>query len=209
MGGDGLSQGVTEGRALGGSQLAGTGGGELVRAAAERRPGAWDALVDRFAELIWAVARGQGLSPADAADVSQTTWLRLAEHLGRLREPDSVGAWLATTARNEALRTLKRASRQVPTDWDTDPSRTRGYDEPPPDERLLTDERNVALWEAFDELPAPCKLLLRYLIVEPAPTYAEVSAVLDIPVGTIGPRRNRCLDNLRRKRGVLADEGAS
>lgn len=180
----------------------------LVQAAAERRPGAWDALVDRFAELIWAVARGHGLSPADAADVSQTTWLRLAEHVGRLREPDRVGAWLATTARNEALRTLKRAARQVPTDWDSDYARRRGYDEPPPDQRLLDDERNAALWQAFDGLSGPCKVLLRYLIVEPPPSYAEVSAVLDIPTGTIGPRRNRCLDNLRRSSGVCGQQGA-
>lgn len=203
------TEGGVGNRATGGPQLADTSVSQLVKAAAEREPGAWDALVDRFAELIWAVARGQGLSLADAADVSQTTWLRLAEHLGRLREPDRVGAWLATTARNEALRTLKRASRQIPTDWDTNPARTRGYDEPPPDTHLLADERNAALWDAFDELPGPCKVLLRYLIAEPAPSYAEVSLVLDIPVGTIGPRRNRCLDNLRRKPGVSADEGAT
>lgn len=182
--------------------------GAMVQAAAERRPGAWDALVDRFGELIWAVARGHGLSPADAADVCQTTWLRLAEHVGRLREPDRVGAWLATTARNEALRTLKRASRQVPTDWDTDMARRRGYDEPPPEQRLLDDERNAALWQAFDGLSGPCKVLLRYLIVEPPPSYAEVSAVLDIPTGTIGPRRNRCLDHLRRSSSVCGEKGA-
>lgn len=180
----------------------------LVRAAADGEQAAWDALVDRFAELIWAVARGLGLSRADAADVCQTTWLRLAEHMGSLREPDRVGGWLATTARNEALRTLKRAARQVPTSWEVDPVRSRGYDEPPPEHRLLEDERNAALWQAFDGLSGPCKVLLRYLIVEPPPTYAEVSAVLDIPTGTIGPRRNRCLDNLRRSSAVCGQHGA-
>jgi RNA polymerase sigma factor (sigma-70 family) len=180
----------------------------LVQAAASGDKSAWDVLVDRFAELIWAVARGHGLSPPDAADVCQTTWLRLAEHLDRLREPDRVGAWLATTARNEALRTLRRAARQVPTDWAIDPARSRGYDDPPPEQRLLEDERNAALWQAFDGLSGPCKVLLRYLIVEPPPSYAEVSAVLDIPTGTIGPRRNRCLDHLRRSSAVCGQQGA-
>ncbi len=180
----------------------------LVRAAAAGERSAWDALVDRFSELIWAVARGLGLSQADAADVCQTTWLRLAEHVGRLREPDRVGGWLATTARHEALRTLKRSARQIPTDWDIDPAGSRGYDEPAPDQRLLEDERNAALWQAFDGLSGPCKVLLRYLIVEPPPSYAEVSAVLDIPTGTIGPRRNRCLDSLRRSSAVCGREGA-
>ncbi|MFN2607653.1 MAG: RNA polymerase sigma factor [Acidimicrobiales bacterium] len=184
------------------SREAGDDVGMLVSNAVARLPGAWDALVDRFAELIWAVARGQGLSPADSADVSQTTWLRLAEHLDRIREPERLGGWLAVTARNESLRTLKRAQRQVPTPWDTTTVRAAGSDEPELDQSILADERNAALWRAFDTLSGPCKLLLRCLIAEPSPSYAEVSEVLDIPVGTIGPRRNRCLENLRRDPGV-------
>jgi RNA polymerase sigma factor (sigma-70 family) len=182
--------------------------GDLVRQAMAREPGAWDALVDRFAELIWAVARGQGLGPADAADVSQTTWLRLAEHLDRIREPERLGAWLAVTARNEALRTLKRASRQVPTQWDSNTGRVTGCDEPSPDHRVLCGERDAALWRAFDGLSGQCKLLLRYLIADPPPSYADVSEVLAIPVGTIGPRRNRCLEHLRRDPGVREHQEA-
>src|SRR2546423_2044677 len=89
---------------------------EMVSAAALGEPAAWDALVDRYARLVWAVARAFGLSDADAADVSQTTWLRLAEHLPRLREPDRIGAWLATTARREAMRALARTRREQPLD---------------------------------------------------------------------------------------------
>src|SRR3954468_5004445 len=80
---------------------------ELVHAAADGDQEAWDALVDRFAGLVWSIARAHRLSAADAADVSQTTWLRLVEHLGRIRDPERVGAWLAATARHEGLRVIR------------------------------------------------------------------------------------------------------
>src|SRR5215469_15461018 len=88
---------------------------DLVRAAANGESKGWDALVDRFAPTVWAVARAHRLSAADAADVSQTTWMRLVENLHRIDQPERVGAWLATTARRESLRVLRLASRQTPT----------------------------------------------------------------------------------------------
>jgi DNA-directed RNA polymerase specialized sigma24 family protein len=77
--------------------------GDLVRRAASGDPEAWSALVDRFADLIWSISRSVGLGTSDAADVSQTTWLRFCEHLGDLNDPSRAGAWLARTARREAI----------------------------------------------------------------------------------------------------------
>src|ERR1700736_5759838 len=85
-----------------------------LKAAAAGDATAWDALVGRYSNLVWAVARGHRLNAADAADVSQTTWLRLVEHLDRIEQPERVGAWLATTARRESLRVLRMAGRQIP-----------------------------------------------------------------------------------------------
>src|SRR5438093_10754388 len=79
---------------------------QLVRDAAAGSQHAWKTLVARFERLVWAVARAHRLNSADAADVVQTTWLRLVEHLGDVQEPERLGAWLATTARRECLRTL-------------------------------------------------------------------------------------------------------
>ena len=89
---------------------------ELVRAAAQGHEPAWRALVDNFAGLVWSVIHGYRLSPADAADVSQTTWLRLAEHIASLRQPERVGAWLVTTAGRECLVLLRRSRRHVSLD---------------------------------------------------------------------------------------------
>lgn len=165
-----------------------------VRAAVVGDYGAWSRLVERFSGLVWSIARGHGLDPVDAADVTQTTWLRLAEHLHRLREPDRLGAWLATTARHESLRTLRCAARQLPADFDFDLIEN---DQEDVEAGLLREERDASLWRAFRALGPPCQTLLRVLMADPPPTYAEVSAALGMPVGSIGPRRARCLEHLR------------
>jgi RNA polymerase sigma factor (sigma-70 family) len=157
---------------------------------------AWEALVDRFADLVWSVARAHGLSHADAGDVSQTTWLHLAEHIGRIKEPEKVGAWLITTARRESLRTIRGVRRNVPVedspDWRLeDPTNEV-------DERLADMLLRAHLRSAFDSLAEPCRQLLRILMSEPPPSYADVSDALGIPIGSIGPTRARCLERLRQ-----------
>lgn len=176
--------------------------GAVVRSAAAGDGKAWDALIDRYARLIWAVARSFGLSVADADDVSQTTWLRLAEHLGKLRDPERVGLWLAVTARNESLRMLKRAQRDIPFDPLADIGRTAGG--PDVDVQILTLERDQALWRAFQSLPANCRVLLLMLTAEPSLSYEEVSVSLAIPIGSIGPTRGRCLERLRNNAELRA-----
>ena len=108
--------------------------GELLRLAAAGDRAAWDALVERYEGLLWAIARSHRLDEASASDVVQTTWLRLVEHIDGLRNPDALAGWLATTARNECLRVLRHQSRQVPTEDDRMPA-----DSVPPvdDARLL------------------------------------------------------------------------
>ncbi|MET0910978.1 MAG: sigma-70 family RNA polymerase sigma factor, partial [Ilumatobacteraceae bacterium] len=75
---------------------------------------AWDEVVDRFAGLVWSVARSYRLSSAATDDVVQTVWLRLAEHCGRIRQPERLASWLATTTRNEALRVIRGNNRLTP-----------------------------------------------------------------------------------------------
>lgn len=182
----------------------------LAQAAAAGDSAAWDGLVDRFGGLVWSIARGFRLSPADAADVSQTAWLRLVENLGRLRDPGSVGAWLAQTTRHECLRTLRRANRVLPIGDDAlDPPDER---EPAAYAQLLRSERNATLWRAFAGLPDRCQLLLRLLTADPVPTYEQVAAATDIPAASIGPTRSRCLERLRRRlqaSGIDSDDGDS
>jgi RNA polymerase sigma factor (sigma-70 family) len=168
----------------------------LLRAAGDGDQEAWDAIVDRFSGLVWATVRAHRLESHEAADVVQTVWLRLVEHLGDLRDPDRLGGWLATTARRECLRSLRASGRMIPTGDEAD-LEPREPDAPGVDAELLTAERDAALWRAFRRISDRCQALLRMLMAQPAPSYDEVSAALAMPVGSIGPTRARCLDRLR------------
>lgn len=174
---------------------------ELVSAAADGDPAAWNAIVDRYARLVWTVARSFQLSAADAADVSQATWLRLVEHLHTVRSPDGLGSWLATTSRREALAVLRKR-REIPTSYPDVPDEQ----EAPPWQRVVTQDRDRQLWEAFHRLSQRCQALLRLLVIEPVASYAVAAAALGMPVGSLGPTRARCLQALRRHLGAYAGE---
>lgn len=172
---------------------------DLLHAAAGGDTQAWQEIVDRYHRLVWSVARGCGLGQTDAADVSQTTWLRLVEHLGRIKQPENLSAWLATTARREAVRVQQRSRREMPSDTATeddtaDPAEEGGN----PAAALLRNEERGRLRVAFARLGERCRLLLRALAVSPEDSYAELAAALDMPIGSIGPTRSRCLAQLKR-----------
>jgi RNA polymerase sigma factor (sigma-70 family) len=172
-----------------------TGLEALLQAASDGDETAWGTIVDRFSGLVWATARAHRLSSADAADVTQTTWLRLVENLDRIKDPERLGAWLATTARHECLRLIRRRGRELPTH---EPDLFEAPVEDPLDRRLLTSERDGLLRRAFATLGERCQALLRLLAAPVPPSYAEIGAALDMPVGAIGPTRARCLEKLRR-----------
>lgn len=180
---------------------------DLVRAAGGGDFDAWNELVNRFAGMVWTVARRHRLNSADAADVSQTTWLRLVENLNRIEHPERVGGWLATTARRESLRVLRLADRQVPVAPESFLDLT--LDDPESTEDIVTTaERDRELWQLFSQLPTRCQLILQLLGGDEPMGYAELATVLDMPVGSIGPTRARCLEHLRRwaaTKGISVD----
>jgi RNA polymerase sigma factor (sigma-70 family) len=168
----------------------------LVTAAEAGDQLVWNALVQEFAGLVWSVARAHRLGKADASDVSQTTWLRLLEHLGRLKEPGSVGAWLATTARRECLRVLREHQRCAPYG---DKAPDYESSDISPDDKIVLSERHDAVRRSFSRLPASDQALLRLLMADPRPAYEEIADALDMPIGSIGPTRQRALARLRRE----------
>lgn len=177
---------------------------ELVAAAAAGSQEAWNAIVDRFSSLLWSVARAYRLGTEDAADVVQNTWLRLVDNLDTIQQRAALAGWLATTARNEALSMLRRRARDVPMrDEDLGPIVTDA-EALALDTALLDEERDAQLWTCYASLSARCQRLLRVLMACDRPSYEQVSETLDIPVGSIGPTRSRCLDKLR---GIMTDGG--
>jgi RNA polymerase sigma factor (sigma-70 family) len=166
----------------------------LVHRARGGDQGAWNEIVERYAPLIWSVVRRYRLSDADAHDVVAAVWLLLVESLGRLREPAALAGWLATTTRNECVQVLRATQRHVQLDTEF----LGSEDAAAADRWVLEQERHIALWTAFADLPERCRALLSLLFADPPASYADVSAGLGLPVGAIGPTRQRCLGVLRR-----------
>ena len=167
----------------------------LVTRAAEGDPVAWEEIVDRYAPLVWSICRRFQLSGQEIEDVAQNVWLLLVEHCGRLREPAALPGWLATTARRECLRVLTAAQKSERTVTKLDETLQFASDTVIGEE-ILAAERNAAWRAAFAELPPRCQKMLAMLMTDPPYSYAEISAALNIPVGSIGPQRARCLDRL-------------
>lgn len=167
----------------------------MLAAAAAGEEEAWNTIVERFGGCIRAVARAHRLSAHDTEDVVQATWLRLLEHIPAIREPERLGAWLQTTARRESLKLLRSVGREQPAEAEVF-ERQETFDDP--DRRLAETERVVALDRAVQTLPVRHRQLIRMLLAEPEPSYAEISRALDMPIGSIGPIRARSLARLRR-----------
>ena len=167
---------------------------DVVRCAAAGDAAAWDWLMDQYGRLVWSITRDFKLMESDASDVVQTAWLRLVEHIDRLDHPERVGAWLATTTRNECLRNIATRRRLVLVGEDYGLELVAG-DEQPVDEALLAAESARTVREALKALPHHWQRLMELLMAEQP--YAVIADRLSLPVGSIGPTRGRCLDRLR------------
>jgi RNA polymerase sigma factor (sigma-70 family) len=177
---------------------------DLVTRARNGGPSAWEALVNRYSPLIWSICRRYQLDRTDAEDVGQTVWLHLAEQLDNLREPAALPGWLATTTRRECYRVSRARGRQGAADQVPDAESLPDEQNAIAEHELLDAERHAALRAAFSDLPASYQQLLALLIADPPVPYAEISARLGIPIGSIGPYRSRCLERLRRHPAVAA-----
>jgi DNA-directed RNA polymerase specialized sigma24 family protein len=135
--------------------------------------------------------------------VGQTVWLLLVEQLGRLREPAALPGWLATTTSRECLRVVTAARKSQPLRSGLEEA-VQFVDDRVIDEEILLAERNAGLRAAFAELAPRCQRLLAMLMRDPPCSYAEISGTLGIPVGSIGPQRQRCLERMRRSSALIA-----
>jgi RNA polymerase sigma factor (sigma-70 family) len=158
---------------------------------------AWNHLVERHSGLVWAVVRAHALTPDEAADASQLTWLLLAQYLASLQQPDRLGEWLATTARRQSqrLRRLRRHRGAAAGELDL---AARSRPTPAAAIGLAAAEGEAGRWHAVAVLPERCQPLLRLLMAEPPLRDAELAAALGMPIDHVRRARARCLDCLRR-----------
>ena len=173
----------------------------LVRSAVDGDPAAMTCIMERFDRSLRAIVRFYRLSPWDVDDVVQATWLQFMEHRRSLREPAAIKGWLATTARRQSLKVLQRRVREQPSD---DPALGEDMRVAEPCEVLIAAERRAALHAAVAQLPVSSRRLMTLMIARPGMSYEQVGEALDIPIGSIGPTRLRCMSRLLHMREIRA-----
>jgi RNA polymerase sigma factor (sigma-70 family) len=177
---------------------------DLVTRARNGDKKAWDALVERYAPQVWQICRRHRLDDADADHAGQAVWLRLVDQLPAIRDPAALPGWLATVTRRECLRILRATSGPQTAGYELDAEGIPAEQASTGEHELLTAERHAALCEAFADLPSDSQQLIALLIADPPLSNAEISARLNIPIGSIGPIHKRCLDKLRRHPAIAA-----
>jgi RNA polymerase sigma factor (sigma-70 family) len=173
---------------------------DLVAKAAAGDQRAWDALVDRYAPLVWSICRSHHLADADGRHVGQAVWMQLVSQLETVRDPAALARWLAATTTRECAR-VRRAARGPGTsgpalDAASVPDGQAGLAE--------QEVRQLMLREALTCLPPCHQQLITMLAEDPPVPHAQISAALGIPVDSIGSVRDRCLDKLRRDPALAA-----
>ncbi len=172
--------------------------------------------MQRYQRLVYAVACRAGLDEHSAADVFQTVFSRLVQALPSIAQPERLQAWIVTTAKRETWLQLNRARRTVslttlPDGHDgdeTDPAVADIADASPLAEEVLDELQQLhQLRLALDRLDTRCRGLLTLLFADEGERlpYKEIAVRLDVPPGSIGPTRARCLGKLR----ALLESGTS
>ena len=178
---------------------------ELVQKCLDGDPEAWNTLVDRYARLVRTVPKRFGLNSEDIADVTQDVFLSLAQNLHQLKDRESLAKWLLVTARNLSWRLSQRLSMEdvVPVADLTDAfSSTTGqsFTDIVPSVTELAElwyQRDILSY-GLDKLRVRCRQLLYMLFLDPEqPGYVQICEHLQISIGSIGPMRKRCLQQLR------------
>jgi RNA polymerase sigma factor (sigma-70 family) len=167
---------------------------ELVRRALADDPSAWEALLDRFWPKVRAIVWAYGLSQYDAQDAAQTVWCRLADHLDRVRAPESVGAWLAATTHNECRRQVRLARRTAP----RDPALLDGADHRTPESWQLAADTAGRVRRAVALLREPDRTVALLVLNAPRIPTWEVAEFTGLHPSEVPAVRRRVRRRLRR-----------
>ena len=180
---------------------------DLIQACRAGHAHAWERLLDKYERLVFSISLNYGLTAEDAADVTQITFTILLQNLDTLPDGIRLAPWLATVARRHTWRLLARNRREsVNPDGDIAGNETLGGIVDHSEHWELAEWLNYGL-STLDER---CRQLLLALYFDAEqPSYAQVADQLNMPVGSIGPTRARCLEHMRESLGSVESPAAA
>jgi RNA polymerase sigma factor (sigma-70 family) len=160
-------------------------------------PAGLERLVKLLTPTLWQLVRSYGLNRTAAEDAVQTTWLNLVRKADTVREPRAVVGWLSITARREAWRLTRVDGRAAAMEPEVITNLGVVPGPASPETLALASETARRLWRSVAMLPERCRRLLRVIAFDERPDYGRLALELNMPVGSIGPTRGRCLKKLR------------
>lgn len=187
------------------SPLAAPTNTQLVERCLQGDASAWQQLVERYVRLVHSIPARYQLTNAEIEDIGQEVFLVLAQSLAQIEDPERLPAWLITTARRLSWRVWQKHKQEQPAldgdltelEWaHTAPALIQNA--PTMADLLAGWQRQETLTQGMALLQERCRALLTLIFLDQAePSYDEISERLGIPKGSIGPTRNRCLQQLR------------
>lgn len=172
---------------------------DLVAAVVGGEVRAWNGLIDRYAQMIWSIARRSGLPAAEAEDLVQVVFTIAIQGIEGIEDPSAFGGWIRTVAKREAWRQAAKRRRESPSEMalEADPASLHG-------DADLQAERQQAVRRSFRRLGDRCRALIQSLFSETeVPSYQSLADTVGISANSVGPTRRRCLDELR---GILTSQ---
>ena len=158
-----------------------------------------------YSGLINTIARKAGLSPLDAEDCAQQTWLTLYKKRKYIKDPVALPAWLIKTTYRQAV----YQARHLKPDQDIEAASEQADTAELPDETVTQLEYQAVLEYALKQLDPRCRRLLTELYLAPqTPSYKDIAKSINILPNSIGPLRSRCLLKLKeilKKMGYETD----
>lgn len=175
---------------------------KLVAACRRGDEASWDALVERYQRLIFAIPRRAGLSEAQAADILQEVFLTLFEKLDGIEQPEKIRSWIVTTAKFKTWATVRAEKGHYSPESEEEMEYEMNSlpdDSPLAEDSLIELEQQHQIRSALEKLEERCRRILSMIYLsEPAASYAEVATAIGVGATSISPLRARCLKKLEK-----------
>lgn len=174
----------------------------LVKGCRKGDQASWDALVERYQRLIYAIPRRAGLSEEQAADVFQEVFLTLVEKIDSIEQPEKIRSWIVTTAKFKTWAVVRgsKGLYSPETEEEMEAEMARIEDQSPlADDVLIELEEQHLIRSALKLLEDRCQQILSMIyLCDPSASYAEVAAAIGVGETSISPLRSRCLKKLEK-----------
>ena len=179
---------------------------KLIRDCQQGAESAWEELIKRFGSVVHNFAYSMTSNQADAEEAAQEIFVKLIKNIQKFEFKSSFKTWLHRVVVNgviDYIKKKKRHTRPSLDEIDANNVASIAYNDQPSD-GIEREESKVKVWKILNELPENYRVVMIMREMEER-SYAEISEILECPVGTVESRlyraRNMFLEKLKLYEG--------